>query len=211
MSATHAPRPRARAARRGPWLAVGLGVIAFLPFLLVFMQGVERDDDLPVQLEAGDEEALSDGLRMVSPSFAGRTDGGEPYVVTADWALPDAPNPNRVALRGVEASVTLDDGRVAALVATDGAFFPRIKRLRLENGVSATTSDGYRLDTDAATVDAAERTLLTDAGVTATGPGGSIRADRLEALDSGDRIVKFLGNVVVTYDPVAADIEESPE
>lgn len=134
---------------------------------------------------------------MLSPSFTGRTPNGEPYVVTADWALPDSPNPTRISLQGIEATVTLKDGRIATVLASDGFFFPRIKRLRIDNGVAVTTSDGYRLDTNSATVNADERDLRTDGEVRVTGPVGSIRADSLEALDAEDRIVKFIGNVRV--------------
>ena len=96
--------------------------------------------------------------------------------------------------------MTLKDGRIATMLASDGEFFPRIKRLRIENGVAVTTSDGYRIDTDAATIDAEGRTLETDGAVKATGPAGSIRADLLEALDAEDRIVKFTGNVRVVIE-----------
>lgn len=200
--APSAPR-RAYRSRRTVWLTLGLGAIAFLPFVLVFVQSAERERGALV-LTDGDEAALRDGMRMLSPSFTGRTDSGEPYVVTADWALPDAPNPNRITLKGIEATLTLNDGRIATMISTDGAFFPVIKRLRLENGVSATTSDGYRLDTDAATVDADQRSLRTDGAVEASGPTGSIRSDLLEALDGDDRIVKFSGNVRVMFRPDAA-------
>ena len=138
---------------------------------------------------------------MLSPSFTGRTPNGEPYVVTADWALPDSPNPNRISLRGIEATMTARDGRIATMLATDGVFYPKIKRLRLEKGVAVTTSDGYRIDTEAATVDADQRTMKTDGAVKADGPSGSISADSMEALDADDRIVKFTGNVRVVIQP----------
>jgi len=164
------PHRRARKSRRTVWLTLALGIGAFLPFVLVFVQSSGHDNTPP------------------------------PYVVTADWALPDSPNPTRVGLKGIEATMTLRDGRIATLLASDGAFFPRIKRLRIEKGVAVTTSDGYRLDTDAATIDADGRTLRTDGAVRAMGPVGSIRADSLEALDAEDRIVKFIGNVRVTIE-----------
>ena len=190
---------RARKPRRTVWLTIALGIAAFLPFVLVFVQSSGRDNS-PTVIDPKDEAALEDGLRMLSPSFTGRTPSGEPYIVTADWALPDSPNPNRIGLRGIEATMTLQDGRIATMLASQGEFFPRIKRLRIEKGVAVTTSDGYRIDTDAATVDADGRTLRTDGTVRATGPAGSIRADSLEALDAEDRIVKFVGNVRVTIE-----------
>lgn len=198
---------RARKPRKTVWLTLALGVAAFLPFVLVFVQSSGRDN-APLVLDPTDEAAVQDGLRMLSPSFTGRTPNGEPYVVTADWALPDSPNPNRIGLKGIEATMTLKDGRIATMLASDGAFFPQIKRLRIEKGVAITTSDGYRLDTDAATVDADGRTLRTDGAIHATGPVGSIRADSLEALDAEDRIVKFVGNVRVTIE--ADQVKDSP-
>jgi len=185
---------------RTVWLTLGLGIAAFLPFLLVFAQSSGRDTQ-PLLLSEGDEAALKDGLRMINPSFTGRTPNGEPYAVTADWALPDSPKPNRIELRGIEATMTLQDDRIATLLAADGVFFPQVRRLRIENGGAVTTSDGYQLDTVAATIDADGRMLATDGAVTATGPTGSIRADSLEALDAEDRIVKFTGNVLVTIQP----------
>jgi len=194
------PPPRAVKNRKTIWLTLSLVGAAFLPFILVFAQSSGRDTE-PLVIEKEDEAALQDGLRMLQPSFTGRTPSGEPYVVTADWALPDSPKPNRVILKGIEATMTLKDDRIATILATNGSFFPQIKRLRIEDGVALTTSDGYRLDTAAATIDAGERTLLTDGAVSATGPAGSIRADLLEALDAEDRIVKFTGNVRVTIEP----------
>ncbi len=196
----NAPPKKTGKPRKTIWLTFALGVAAFLPFLLVFAQSSGRNTE-PVVIEKEDEAAVQDGLRMLQPSFTGRTPNGEPYTVTADWALPDSPKPNRVILKGIEATMTLKDERIATILATDGSFFPQIKRLRIENGVAVTTSDGYQLDTGAATIDAEARTLLTDGAVSATGPAGSIRADLLEALDAEDRIVKFTGNVEVTIEP----------
>ena len=101
---------RARKPRRTVWLTIALGIAAFLPFVLVFVQSSGRDNS-PTVIDPKDEAALEDGLRMLSPSFTGRTPSGEPYIVTADWALPDSPNPNRIGLRGIEATMTLKDGR----------------------------------------------------------------------------------------------------
>ena len=206
-SAVYQTAPRAaHRPRRTIWLSLGLGAIAFMPFILIFAKSAEQERG-PLILTEGDQSVLGDGLRMLSPSFTGRTRNGEPYVVTSDWALPDSPNPNRVDLRGVEATVTLKDGRIATMLASDGTFFPRIERLRLEKGVAATSSDGYRVDTEAVTVDYDARTLRTDGPVQGSGPRGAIRADSLEALDADDRIVKFIGNVRVIFEPEVEDPE----
>ncbi len=193
--------------RKTAWLTIALGIAAFAPFILVFIQSSGRDIS-PIEIPADDIESFKDGLRMLDPSFTGRTQDGEPYTVTAEWALPDSPKPSRIVLKKIRAEMTLKDSRLAEITATDGVFFPDIKRLRIENGVALSTSDGYKLHTSAATVDAQNRTLQTDGDVSADGPVGSIRADLLEALDAEDRIVKFTGNVRVTIVP--EKIREKP-
>ena len=196
---TEAPRRVARS-RRTLWLALAFGIIACLPFALVFtrtgMPGPE-----PLVLTEADQKSLTDGLRMLSPSFSGRTEDGEPYVVTADWALPNGPKPTRITLHGIVATIVTKDGREAVMTAERGVFFPRRERLRLSKGVTARTSDGYVAQTQEAEVDLTVRTLMADTPVAAEGPRGSIRADAVEATQDGGRSVVFRGNVRVVFKP----------
>jgi len=186
--------------RRTPWLAVLLGVVACLPFVLVFTR-TGTNAPAPLMLTDSDQKSLTDGLRMVSPSFSGRTEDGEPYTVRADWALPNGPKPTRITLHRITATITTKDGRETILTSARGVFFPVRRRLRLTEGVIARTSDGYTLETPTALLDLGTRVLEMDEAVEAEGPSGAIRADTLEAVDGDERIVIFRGNVRVVITP----------
>ncbi len=191
---------RVRRPRRTFWLAIVLGVVACLPFVLVFTR-TGTNTPAPLVLTDADQKSLTDGLRMVAPSFSGRTEDGEPYTVRADWALPNGPKPTRITLHRITATITTQDGREATLTSARGVFFPVLRRLRLTEGVVAFTSDGYRMETPTAFVDLETRVLETEKAIEAKGPLGSIRADTLEAVDGGERIVIFRGNVRVVITP----------
>ena len=201
-AARTAPR-RVPRARRMLWWSIALGIVAFLPFALVFSRTGQDAPDALVLTDA-DQKSLTDGLRMLSPSFSGRSEDGEPYTVRADWALPNGPKPTRITLSGLTATITMKDGREAVMTSAKGIFFPLRERLRLTDGVIAQTSDGYTLETPAALIDVNEKSIKTDGEIMAQGPRGSIRADSLEAMDAGGRMVIFRGNVRVVLVPESA-------
>ncbi len=191
---------RVRRPRRTLWLAALLGIFACLPFVLVFTRTGTNSPE-PLVLTDADQRSLTDGLRMISPSFSGRTEDGEPYTVHADWALPNGPKPSRITLHRITATITTKDGRESILTSERGVFFPVRRELRLTKGVFARTSDGYTMKTPTAFLNLDTRVLETEKAIEAHGPGGSIRADTLEAVDGDERIVIFRGNVRVVITP----------
>jgi|GEM_PF-1110971 len=195
-----APR-RVQRSRRTLWLACALAIFACLPFVLVFTQTGNRSQAEPLVLTDADQKSLTDGLRMIRPSFSGRTEDGEPYTVTADWALPNGPKPTRITLTRITATIATKDGREAIVTAERGVFFPNREWLRLTEGVVARTSDGYTMEMPAVEFDMASRIMRAKETIEAEGPRGSIRADTLEAVDSGGRSVIFRGNVRVVFTP----------
>ena len=199
-AAPEAPPRRLRRPRRTLWLSVVLIVVSFVPFALVFSRTGTNAPD-PLVLTDADQKSLTDGLRMVSPSFSGRTKHGEPYTVTADWALPNGPKPTRVTLHRITARIVTKDGRENILTSQRGVFFPRRNRLQLSDGIVARTSDGYTALTESALVDLNARTLETEGAFEAEGPRGSLRADRVEAVEGTERTVVFRGNVRVVFQP----------
>ncbi|HEU0222016.1 MAG TPA: hypothetical protein VFR34_07380, partial [Paracoccaceae bacterium] len=125
---------------------------------------------------AADFAALEDDLRLAHPRFTGMTERGEPYVVSAEWAQPDRPDPSEISLHGIRAEITLADGRVVTLSAADGDLRPRDQTVALKGSVVVTTSDGYRAETEAAQADIGGRVLTVPGPVRAEGPMGLIEA-----------------------------------
>jgi len=197
---------RARRSRRTLWLALAFAIVACLPFALVFTR-TGLNTPTPLVLTDADQKSLRDGLRMVAPSFSGRTEDGEPYTVTADWALPNGPKPTRITLNGITATIVTKDGRETVMTSERGVFFPRRRHLRLSKGVIANTSDGYTMQTPLAEIDLDARLLTTESVIEAKGPRGSIRADTLEASGGEARTVTFRGNVRVVFTPETVSLQ----
>ena len=102
-------RPRlGRYSRSVRVLRIGLPLIALVLMSLVFL--IERDDFAAgFRFSPADFAALDDKLRLVSPRFTGTTEKGEPFIVRAEWALPDGPDPEVIDLRGIRAELTMED------------------------------------------------------------------------------------------------------
>ena len=161
-------------------LKIGLPVLALAVFASLFLFNSARYSD-QISFDGVDLSALEEGLKLVNPRFTGATNRGEPFTVVAEWALPDGPRPERVELSAVTGEMNLIDGRVVTLAADTGVLEPKKNVLSLDDGVRFASSDGYQVTAGAAVLNAATETLTAQGEVTATGPIGRIRADRMRA------------------------------
>lgn len=197
----------ARLARSGivRVLKVVLPLTALLLISALFLVG-QRDESEPGLGFSGLEIDGEQGLRMAEPRFTGLTPDGLPFRVTAEWALPDGPDPERVGLGPLEGAVTLDDGRIATIVADAGDLRPKLERLTLRGGIVATLSDGWRVEAPGATVDGRAQTLTATGPVRGAGPSGEIEAGSMRAARDGEtHYVWFEGGVKVRIDPAATN------
>lgn len=191
-------RPRGRG--KAIWLASLLVALAVLLFALVLLRPFQSGTS-GQGLSAADRAVINGGLRMLSPSFSGRTASGEPYRVEAEWALPNAGTPTEITLRSLIATITMSDGRDAQMTANRGVFRRDAEKIELSDGLKAVTSDGYVVESSEAVIDLANRRIDAQTEIVATGPAGSIRADTFEAVDGEERIAIFRGNVQLTFVP----------
>jgi len=205
------PRPRlGRYSRSVRVLRIGLPLIALALMSMVFL--IEREDFAAgFRFSAADFAALDDGLRLVEPRFTGTTEKGEPFIVRAEWALPDSPDPEVIELHAIRAELTMRDSRLVTVVAREGVLKPKAQTVRLKGRIVLTTSDGYRAETEEALADLKSRSLTTAAGVVAEGPLGRIEAGRLRAFvpdrartPDRDEVIVFENGVRVVYRPAAA-------
>ncbi|GIX15781.1 MAG: hypothetical protein KatS3mg118_3740 [Paracoccaceae bacterium] len=189
-------------------VALPLAALALMSTIFLFT----RDGPAPgIRFSARDFAALQQGLRLSLPRFSGTTEAGEPFVVSADWALPDAPDPAEIRLHAIRATITLADGREVALTAADGLLMPRAQTVELTGGVEVTTTDGYRAETDRASADLRRRILIAPGPVTAEGPLGRIEAGRLSVLrpdprkdPDAEELIVFEDRVRLVYRPGVA-------
>lgn len=140
----------------------------------------------------------------MNPRFAGATSEGLPFSVTADWALPDAPDPTEVQLGDLQGEIIVDSGETLRLTAATGDYRPKDRLLTLGGGVVVTTSDGYRMTADAARADIDRQTLVVDGPVRGEGALGAIDAASMRAERRGEaNYIWFEGGVRVRIEPSA--------
>ncbi|WP_118133173.1 LPS export ABC transporter periplasmic protein LptC [Oceanicella sp. SM1341] len=192
------------------FLRIGLPLLAIAMMSSVFL--IQEDDFVGgIEFSASDIQALGEGLRLTNPNFSGTTDAGEPYMVRAEWAQPDSPDPEKITLHGLSAVIDTRDGRKITLSATDGEMRPDDQRVSLTGEVEMTTSDGYVAKTGHAEADIRRRLVRAPGAVSAEGPMGSIEAGSMEITRpgaegeeepaSGNEVVLFGNGVRVVYRP----------
>ena len=142
---------------------------------------------------------IAGDLTMVKPRLTGTDVSGNPFVVTADAAIQDAPGSHRARLKNVEADISLKNGGWLTASASDGRLDADAKKLALAGAISVYSDSGYELHTTHARVDLARGIMAGDETVTGQGPLGTIRADRFE-LDRGRKQVRLMGHVTMTFD-----------
>ena len=140
------------------------------------------------------------GLAMKSPRFVGVDTQGQAYTVTADEAVQDKAEAERVDLTNPEAEITLKDRGWFHLQSETGVIHPKTNTIELYGDVSLFSSEGWEAHGSAVTANMEEGTARSDQPVTGQGPAGTLSADRFEAWDSGHNL-RFLGNVRMTVMP----------
>ena len=186
------------------WMKVVLPVGALVLIGLIFLVGRDRFESTPAQ-QIINAAALTAGLKLENPRYAGVTSDGDPFVVTADSALPDGAMPDRVELDQPKAELRLGNGITLNVTSNAGEMYRVQERLNLDGDVVLVTSDGYRAEAPRVELDMAKRIAVLPDPVVATGPNGGIQADhlRIEQTGKGTREVTalFTGNVRVTFTP----------
>lgn len=188
------------------WMKVTLPLGALAMVGAIFLLGRSLDG-AETLLTAQEIAQLSAGMKLDNPRFAGRTAGGEPYVLRASWARPDGAAPTRIGLSEPSAEIRLEDGRLIDGRSDTGIFFRTDEILRLDGTVTIETSDGYRFETERLDINIGERKGRSPGAVEGTGPQGSIEAGAMRFVDEGAKGTPsffFDGGVRVVFIPEAS-------
>ncbi len=189
---------------------IGLPLIAAAVLASFFLFSNARYDDA-VTFDGIDLSALGEGLKLTNPRFTGATSRGEPFTVTAEWALPDGPRPETVELSKVAGELNLIDGRFVVLSALSGVLQPQKNVVELSGSVSFTSSDGYELRASRARLEADRNQLTAEGPVKVTGPLGRIEAGslRVERRGADGDYIWFENRVKVFIDKPNQKAEQS--
>jgi len=144
---------------------------------------------------------LGDAPGMTAARYVGVDGELRPYVVTADSAVVDDHNADRVHLTGLQADITLDDGWLSLLSAS-GTYDAAMATLDLTAPVHLYSDRGFEFHTLHAHLDLRSGSGRSDAPVTGQGPLGTLHAQAFSFADRGAHLA-FSGGVRVVVLPGA--------
>ncbi|MCG9915531.1 MAG: LPS export ABC transporter periplasmic protein LptC [Phenylobacterium sp.] len=140
-------------------------------------------------------------IRLVNPRFMGRDADGRSFVITANSAVRDQVDYQRVMLDRPAMVVDGEGLSPMRLSAQSGVFHEGSGMLQLQGDVSLNDQNAT-FDTGSAVFDTATGVLEGEGLITGAGPLGEIRAKSYGVYDKGERMV-FRGGVSGTITPKA--------
>ena len=196
-----------RAARRHSriirFLRIAIPLVSILfavgVFLIVYFNPLRMLAQLPI--EGGKLVVSGTKITMVAPHTAGFTQDGRAYDVSADTATQDFTKPNLLELHNLRGKLRMDDKSKVDLSAVTGLYDSKGETLKLDQNIVINSSTGYRGWLSEATVDIRNGHVVSTRPVVVEMLHGTLNANRLEIVDSGD-LVRFEGgvNMVTTLD-----------
>jgi len=177
-------------------IALPLTALGLVLILVAWPQGQETDSTFRVSLAALPEGDAGDA-GMTRARFVGTDSQNQPFVITAERAVPNAINPERIALHTLQADITLDTGSWVSLISASGLYDRTQQSLALGGGVELFADNGFAMHTPSARIDLIDGTARGTEPVSAQGPLGTLDADSFRMERDGRRLF-FMGNVRMT-------------
>lgn len=151
-------------------------------------------------------------ITMETPHLAGFSTDQRPYELWAKAAIQDLADPDHVELKTLRAKVQMEDKSTVTMDARTGFFDSKQQMLDLRKDIFLQSSTGYEARLSQAYVDINKGTVTSDEHVDVKLLNGTLTADRLRIINSGE-IVRFEGNVVMNLimeSPPAPEPEPEP-
>jgi lipopolysaccharide export system protein LptC len=146
-------------------------------------------------------------ITMETPHLAGFSTDQRPYDLWAKAAVQDLTNPDQVELQTLRAKVAMEDKSTVTLDARTGYYDSKQQMLDLRKDIFLQSSTGYEAKLSQAYVDINKGTVTSDEHVDVKLLNGTLTADRLRIINSGE-IVRFEGNVVMNLVMEAPPVPE---
>lgn len=151
----------------------------------------------PLPVQVGKVVLSGTKITMDHPRIAGFTHDARPYALTAETAIQDLKKPDAVELHNVKANVQMQDLGKLQLTAPLGLYDTKKEVLKLDQNILITSSKGYEGRLQEATVDIGSGHVTSDHPVEMKMLQGTLDANRLEIINSGD-LIKFDHGVRMT-------------
>ena len=171
-------------------LAVVLGLTVIS--LITYFNPLRMLAKLPINLD--DLVVSGTKITMEKPHLAGFTKDSRAYEFTADAAAQDLTKPDIVELSNIRAKLQMQDKSTMEMSATAGVYDTKRETLKLDQNILLSSSAGYKGRLSEAMVDVRKGKIVSDHPVELEMLQGTLNANRLEIVDSGD-LVRFHGGV----------------
>jgi lipopolysaccharide export system protein LptC len=183
-------------------VAVGLIVVT----LMTFLNPLRMLARLPINID----NLVVSGTKvtMEQPRLSGFTRDARAYELTADTAAQDMTKPDIVELRNIRAKVEMQDKSTMEMTAVNGVYDAKGEILKLDRNILLNSSTGYAGRMSEALIDIRKGNVVSDRPVEVKLLQGTLNANRLEIVDSGD-VVRFHGGVVM--DLILSDAAALPK
>jgi lipopolysaccharide export system protein LptC len=171
---------------------VTVGIIIIT--LITYLNPLRMLAKLPINLD----NLVVSGTKvtMEGPRLTGFTHDARAYELTADTAAQDMTKPDFVELRNIRAKVEMQDKSSINLSAVSGIYDSKGETLRLEQNILLNSSTGYQGRLSEAMIDIRKGNVVSEHPVEVKMLQGTLTANRLDIVDSGD-LVRFHGGVVM--------------
>lgn len=169
-------------------VAVGLTGIS----LVTYFNPLRMFKKLPIDLT--DLVVSGTKITMEQPRLAGFTSDSRAYELSADAAEQDLTKPDLVQLRNIHAKMEMQDKTMMEMSAATGLYNTKGETIDLESNIRLSSSNGYKGRLSRASVDMRTGHVVSDQPVELDFLQGTLNANRLEIIDSGD-MVRFHGGV----------------
>jgi lipopolysaccharide export system protein LptC len=175
-------------------IAVVLGVTGI--FLITYFNPLRMLAKLPI--DAGNLVVSGTKITMEQPRLSGFTRDERAYELSADAAKQDLTKPDLIELHNIHAKVQMQDKSTMEMSATAGIYDSKAETLKLDQNIVLSSSTGYRGRMSEAMIDIRKGYVLSERPVEVEMLQGTLNANRLEIVDSGD-LVRFDGGVNLTF------------
>jgi lipopolysaccharide export system protein LptC len=135
-------------------------------------------------------------VTMEQPRLSGFTHDARAYELSADAAAQDLTKPDLVELQHLRAKVQMQDNSSMQMTAALGIYNSKVETLKLERDILLTSTTGYQGRLSEAMIDIRKGHVVSEHPVEVTMLQGTLNANRLEIVDSGD-LVTFSGGVTM--------------
>jgi lipopolysaccharide export system protein LptC len=170
---------------------LGLTIIS----LITYFNPLRMLTKLPVNIN--DLVVSGTKITMERPHLSGFTRDQRAYEFTADAAAQDLTKPDIVELHNIHAKVEMQDKTLMEMSALNGIYDTKGETLKLLENILLHSSTGYHGRLSEATVDVRKGNVVSDHPVELEMLQGTLNANRLEIVESGD-LVRFLNGVDMT-------------